>query len=220
MGVKGYKAAIFDMDGVLIDSEPLWRCAEIEVFGSVGLELTEELCKQTMGYRIDEVVAYWYGQQPWQGKSRKTVENEILATLMALVETHGTAMAGIYRVLELLKRHRFKLGLATSSPHTLIASVVSKLGIEGYFQVCCSAMDETLGKPDSGVYLSALAGMGVESEDCIAFEDSVAGIRAARAAGIMTIAVPEAGRFQDQRFDEADLKLPSLEDFSLDILAI
>lgn len=220
MSVGGFKAAIFDMDGVLIDSEPLWRRAEIEVFGSVGLYLTEDMCEQTTGYRIDEVVAHWYGQQPWQGKSRKTVEDEILATLMALVETHGTAMAGIYTVLGLLKRQGFKLGLASSSPHVLIESVVGKLGIERDFQICCSAMDEAHGKPDPGVYLSALEGMGVESGDCIAFEDSVAGIRAARAAGIMTIAVPAAGRFEDERFDEADLKLLSLENFSLDIMAI
>ena len=61
------KAVIFDMDGLLIDSEPLWRRAEIEVFESVGLRLTEEDCEQTTGLRTDEIVGYWYDRRPWAG---------------------------------------------------------------------------------------------------------------------------------------------------------
>ena len=59
------QAAIFDMDSLLIDSEPLWRQAERQVFGTVGITLTEEMCEQTMGLRTDEVVAHWYQQFRW-----------------------------------------------------------------------------------------------------------------------------------------------------------
>mgnify|MGYP001554087805 FL=1 len=58
------KAAIFDMDGLLIDSEPLWQEAEMAVFGTVGVELTRELCRETTGLRLDEVVRYWHERHP------------------------------------------------------------------------------------------------------------------------------------------------------------
>ena len=77
-GVLGVKAAIFDMDGLLIDSEPLWQEAEISVFRSVGVPLTRELCRETTGLRLDEVVRYWHERTPWHGEALEDIESQVL----------------------------------------------------------------------------------------------------------------------------------------------
>ena len=76
--LNNFEAVIFDMDGVLIDSEPFWRQAEIKVFGSVGIHLTEQDCMQTTGYRFDEVVNFWWHKQPWQGKTKEEIHDEVI----------------------------------------------------------------------------------------------------------------------------------------------
>lgn len=212
------KAVIFDMDGLLIDSEPLWRRAEIEVFGSVGVHLTEDMCRQTMGYRADEVVSYWFGRYPWKGKSFKTVEHEILAAVIRLISAQGKPLPGVHEILERLAQEGLRIGLASSSPYELIDAVLDKLEIAHFFEIKRSAMDEEFGKPNPAVYLTAMAYLGVSPAECFAFEDSVSGMRAAKAAGIVTIAVPDAGHFNDSRFEEADSKLRSLQDFDMVLL--
>ena len=204
------KAAIFDMDGLLIDSEPLWRVAEKQVFGLVGIRLTDRMCEETVGFRTDQLVAHWYERYPWQGKSLQTVEQELIVRVKELIEAHGTALPGVYETLEALKRHHFRLGLASSSPHVLIDSVVDKLGIRHYFEVICSALDEEHGKPNPAIYLTAARRLGAAPRECIVFEDSLAGIRAAKSAGMTVIAVPGAGQYEDGELREADMKLKSL----------
>jgi len=68
------RAVVFDMDGLLVDSEPLWVRAEIEIFGEVGVVLGEEDCARTKGLRVDDVIAYWYARSPWKGSAPAEVE--------------------------------------------------------------------------------------------------------------------------------------------------
>ncbi|MFQ6021434.1 MAG: hexitol phosphatase HxpB [Acidiferrobacterales bacterium] len=212
------KAAIFDMDGVLIDSEPFWRRAEKEVFGQVGVRLSDEMCEQTMGYRIDDVVAHWYQRQPWQGKSLRQVEAEITSKVVALIRGHGLPMDGVYEILHILKENDFRLGLASSSSMMLIDATVEKLRIRAVFDAVCTATEERAGKPDPAVYLTAANRLGVESKECIVFEDSISGVRAAKAADMWTVAIPPPNLWEDHRFDAADLKLRSLQHFKLSML--
>jgi sugar-phosphatase len=212
------KAAIFDMDGLLIDSEPLWRLAEKEVFGQIGISLTDEMCEEMMGRRTDEVVAHWYKLRPWHGKSLEDVERELIERMKELTEMHGVALEGVYDILDILQGRGFKLALASSSPHVLIGTVVNKLYIRQYFEVLCSAIDEKFGKPHPAIYLTTAERLGVHPSDCVVFEDSVTGIRSAKAAGMMAIAVPAMNQYGDRRFAEADLKFKSLSDFSLDMV--
>ncbi|MDH3603218.1 MAG: hexitol phosphatase HxpB, partial [Candidatus Tectomicrobia bacterium] len=207
------KAVIFDMDGLLIDSEPLWHEVEKEVFGALGIALTDAMCEETTGLRTDEVVAYWYEKQPWQGGSVKSLEDvahEILIRMQELIHAHGVALQGVYDVLQLLQHRQLTLGIASSSPPALIDAVVDKLRIRHYFQVLCSAIDEEFGKPHPAVYLTAAKRLGLSSRDCLVFEDSINGIRAAKAAGMVTVAVPAVHQYADERFDEAHFKLRSL----------
>lgn len=212
------KAAIFDMDGLLIDSEPLWRRAEKKVFGGVGVPLTEKMCEETMGYRIEEVVQYWYKRYLWQGKSCRDVQEEILSTTAQLIATHGKPMKGVRSVLRLLRAHGLMLGLASSSPRLLIEATLTKFAIVDFFDVLCTAVDEEHGKPHPAVYLSTAQKLGVKPNACIVFEDSVAGVRAAKAAGMMTIAIPAPNMWLDERYSVADLKLRSLKEFDVSML--
>ena len=209
------KAAIFAMDGLLIDSEPLWRLAEREVFAGVGLELTDEDCRRTTGLRSDEVVAYWYERHPWSGPTCSEVHRDLDARVTELIAERGRTMPGVRRAIGLLRGAGLRLALASSSSRELIDVVLGTLGLDETFEVVASGVDEERGKPDPAVYLTAVERLGVAADDCLAFEDSVAGVRAARGAGIFTIAVPAPHDLDDPGFDAADLKLPSLTDFDL-----
>jgi HAD superfamily hydrolase (TIGR01509 family) len=210
-------AAIFFMDGLLIDSEPLWRRAEKSVFQTVGIDLDDDQCDQTTGMRIDEVVEYWYQFHPWQGASRAALAEDILSSVTALIHAHGEILPGVRNILDSLRSQGLRLALASSSPRSLIDAVLEKLDISAYFEVIHSATDEPHGKPHPAVYLSTAESLGLRPHRCLAFEDSLAGVRSAKAAGMTVIAVPAKHEFDDEAFGLADLKVASLVDLKLDI---
>ncbi|MDO9515792.1 MAG: hexitol phosphatase HxpB [Syntrophales bacterium] len=212
------RAAIFDMDGVLIDSEPLWRRAEEEVFGSVGIALTKEMCLGTMGLRLDEVVAYWYQRFRWTGKSLQQVEEEVLSAMHKLISEEGKALRGVRETLARLQGADLMLAIASSSPLSLIEAVVHKLEIREFFQTLCSAEDDAFGKPDPAVYLRTAKRLAVDPRECLVFEDSLLGVRSAKSAGMIVVAVPAPDQYDDQRFNEADFKVRSLQGFSFDLM--
>jgi sugar-phosphatase len=212
------KAAIFDMDGLLIDSEPLWRRAEREIFASVGLELTDDDCRRTTGLRSDEVVDFWFERHPWSGPDVGEVHRRLDTRVTELIRAEGQAMPGVRRAIETLRDAGLRLALASSSAHELITAVLATLGQEEVFEVVASGADEPRGKPDPAVYLQALRQLGLPGAECVAFEDSAAGVAAAKAAGIFTIAVPDPAAFAETQFDLADLKLHSLADFDLSLI--
>jgi sugar-phosphatase len=212
------RAVIFDMDGLLIDSEPLWKRAEQEVFATVGIHLDDEDCEQTLGYRTDMVVAHWYQRYPWSSPSQQSIADDIDARVAELVSLEGAAMPGAIRTIESAHGAGFAIGLATSSAVALIDAVVRTLQLGQYLAVACSGVDEELGKPDPAVYLTTARKLGIPPEECVAFEDTVVGIQAAKAAAMRAIAVPAPHNFDNPGFDIADLKLRSLEDFSIELI--
>ncbi|MCG8606120.1 hexitol phosphatase HxpB [bacterium] len=207
------RAAIFDMDGVLIDSEPLWQEAEKKVFAGIGIQLTTAMCLETMGLRTDEVVIYWYDRQPWSGPSCQKVVNDILDELEDLISARGEAMEGVCYILNFFRKRKIRLALATSSAFRVINVVLEKLKLTNSFEVIHSAEREKLGKPDPAIYTSTLGKLQLSAHETIAFEDSYNGLLAAKGAKIKTVAIPEASAWNDVRFDTADLKLKSLFDF-------
>ena len=212
------KAVIFDMDGVLVDSEPLWRLAEREVFAGVGLELDDADCERTMGMRTDEVIEHWYRRKPWNGLSPTDVEARLVARMQTLIAERATAMAGVEQAMTIARDAGLKLALASSSPPELIDAVLRALGYESEFAVVRSAVDEEQGKPHPGVFLTTARLLGVEPAECVVIEDSLAGVRSARAAGMRVIAVPPAHLFDDPGYDDADVKLRTLEELTREML--
>lgn len=208
------RAAIFDMDGLLIDSEPLWRRAERQVFRSVGIELSEAQCAETMGLRIDEVVEYWYHRFPWQEPRRETLARGVLAEVQRQIESRGEAMPGARRAVHQLHEWDLPLTVASSSPVELIDTVLHRLGIHQLFASRHSAMEEKRGKPSPDVFLTAARQLEVEPGDCVVFEDSPVGVEAALRAGMMVIAVPSKEHGHHPAMAAADLCWSSLESLS------
>ena len=209
------KAVIFDMDGVLIDSEPLWKIAEVEGFKKVGLDLTHTDCEETVGLRIDEVVKMWHQKVGWKNKSLKAVEEDIINILIREIQSQGKALEGVIEALEHIKSQDLKIGLATSSAERIIEVVIDRLGIAQYFEVTHSAEHELLGKPHPAVFLTAAEQLGIHPTDCLVIEDSLNGVIAAKAARMKVVAVPEKSHQFDERLKIADIILPSLKDFDL-----
>jgi len=114
------QAAIFDMDGLLIDSEPLWQEAEKRIFAEVGIELTTAMCEQTMGMRIDEVVGHWYKFKPWTNKDLKELEHEVVNEVEHLIRTKGEPMPGVDHIISFFKNKNLRLAVASSAHLRLI----------------------------------------------------------------------------------------------------
>jgi sugar-phosphatase len=207
------------MDGLLIDSEPFWREAEVIAFGSVGLQLTDEMCRQTTGLRVDDVVEYWYRRHPWQSVPRCEVERRIIDEGVRLIRLRGEPMAGVAHATSLVASLGLRMALVSSSPLRLIRAVVAQLGLDGVFEVMHSAEDEEYGKPHPAVYLAAARRLGVRPTACLAIEDSLPGVLAAKAARMRCVAVPESGVRGDPRFALADATIDSLAELTGDLVA-
>jgi len=212
VGGRPIEAVVFDMDGVLIDSEPIWRGVEREVFARLGVELTAEDLEETMGVRIPEVVELRYGPTPWDGPSRDEVVDSIVEGVASVIEDAGEWNPGAIEAVAYAKELGLRVAVSSSSPMRLIRAVLLRGGMLERFDVVRSAETEVRGKPDPAVYLSTARELGVDPERCMAVEDSSAGIRSAAAAGMVCVALGEEPS-DDHRFDGAALVLLSLTEF-------
>ena len=205
---------IFDMDGLLIDSEPMWKSAEKQVFESLGVSVTESMAAITASMTTREVSEFWYRHHPWSNRSIEQTENDVIDCVAANIQSTGIAMPGVHAALELFSRYDFKIGLATNAPYRLIDVVLEKLSIKNFFHKKVSSDQVIRGKPDPAVYLLALAQLDSKPETSIAIEDSSSGIRAAKAAGIKTIAIAPQQSLTKAGYSLADHKLNSLSELN------
>lgn len=210
MNYSHKKAVIFDMDGVIIDSEPFWREAQISTLAQYGAVATIEDCiKYTMGKRVDALAQTWVDLFHLNVDG-KTLESQIVEKLSQLIRADGQALPGVYELLKTLKQKGYKIALATSSTNDLIATVLGKLEIRAYFDEVCSADDEEYGKPHPAVYLKAAKKIGMPAKDCLVIEDSATGMIAAKAASMTTLLVSHESELP--KFSLADGHFKSLLD--------
>lgn len=205
-----FEAVIFDMDGVLIDSEPFWRKAEIEVFKTVGLNLTEADCMKTTGYRFDEVVEYWFHQSPWHGKTTAQIAEEVISKMEYYMLHEAPLMQGVEETVKHAQALGYKTAVASSSAIKLIRAMAQRLGGQHLFQALVSAEFEAHGKPHPAVFLTAAKQLGVKPERCLVIEDSVAGVIAAKAAKMTCAAIPYSFDFENPKFAIADFKFHNM----------
>lgn len=206
------------MDGVLIDSEPLWKIAMEEVFHAVGCTITREDFQLTVGLRIDEVVSYWNKEKGWEGYSEKEVEYRIVQKMIELIHANGEPLLGVTDTIAFLKERGMKIGLATSSYRVLIDAVLNTLGIREQFDAVHSAEDEELGKPHPAVYLTTARKLKVNPLNCLVVEDSLNGIISARSARMEVVCIPEKTHYPEPKlivahhlFDDMEQMLHQLK---------
>lgn len=186
--LKNKKAVIFDMDGVLVESEAIWKQAEYEVFSSLGVSVTEENSSYTQSMTTKEVTAFWYQKFPWKETPLSEVEEMVVRRVMELILLKDCATLGISAFIKNLKERNFKIGLATNAPEKIIPVVLKKTGTESLFDSVSSADFEEKGKPHPAIYLNTAKKLKVMPEECAVIEDSETGMEAAKKAGMSVIA--------------------------------
>jgi sugar-phosphatase len=205
---------IFDMDGLLIDSEPLWNEAAAEVFSSYGKKITDEEYATTTGLRTSEFVAWWLKDYNFDDTELKRAGTRIIELVIEKVKANPKALPGVHYIINFFTERNFKIGLATSSPVKLVDTVAELLGLTPYLQAISSAESLEYGKPHPQVYLNCAAQLNSSPLECICFEDSLNGMIAAKAARMKCVVVPVQTQLKENKWSAADLKLSSLHNFS------
>ena len=173
---------IFDMDGLLIDSEPFWQEAGMETLREFNVTLSPIQYHHTTGLRTPEWLDYWFGFFGIDKQGIPAATEALHRNVFEKIRTEAKPMPGVREVLDFFKAKQFRIGLATSSPLSLATIVTDKLQIGGYFDTVTSAGDLPYGKPHPQVYMDCAAALAAEPLECIAFEDSFNGMIAAKAA--------------------------------------
>ena len=207
------KAIIFDMDGVIIDSEPLWKKAIIQIMNNYGYNFDIEMCNRTKGMRVDEVTLFWKEElnAPFDSK---IVAEEIVEEVIRLISLDGKEMDGLEDLLKRAKSENIRIALASSSSLTIIETVLTRLNISSYFEVVQSAQKEQYGKPHPAVFITAANNLGVSPNNCIVIEDSLNGVIAGKAAKMKVVAIPEPDEQQIEKFVIADQIITSLRELT------
>ena len=200
------------MDGVIIDSEPLWREALILGFNEVGFDFSQDKCRITQGMRLMEVVEYWHNEQPWDNKTLEEVEQDILQKVTDLILEKGVAMEGVHESINYFKEKGYKIALASSSAKSLINTVLTKLELTETFEVVNSAEHLPYGKPHPDIFIRTAKELDVIPKNCLVIEDSFHGVLAGKAAMMTVIAVPDHENKGQKRFTIADYDLNSLNE--------
>ena len=203
-----YRAVVFDMDGLLLDTEVVWQAAEEQLFAAHGAVFTREDKMAVIGTSFDLTARYFaerLGQPPDRGPA--LVEEMVLAMYEAL----QVDVAGRPGAMELVARlrGRLPLALASNSPRRLVDAALATARLTDVFDVIVTSDDVALSKPAPDIYLLVCQRLGVEPEHVLALEDSAAGVASAKAAGLACIAVPQ---FAETDVDAADRVIDSLEE--------
>ena len=181
-------AVVFDLDGVLIDSEPVWEQVRRQFVADHGGHWPPEAQSNLMGMSTQEWARY-LGDDLGVGMPPDRVAEQVIDQMAARYRENLPLMPGAVAAVKRLAA-RWPLGLGSSAPASLIASVLTSAGLREQFAVVMSTEQVPSGKPAPDIYLAVTARLGVQPGECAAIEDSTNGLRAAAAAGLSVIAVP------------------------------
>ncbi len=205
-------AALFDMDGLLLDTEPSWGRVMKAKAEAHGILIPMNRVRETAGLRIIEVCHHWQRNFPWpEGLSPESLSKEIVDGVVETSKREGSILPGVLSLLEDLEKEGWKIGLASSSPLRMIEALLQHFGITSFFHAVISADTAALGKPHPEVYLQCASRLSVGAHQCVVLEDTVNGCIAGKAARMKTFAVPHKEWASDPRFAIADKVVGSLE---------
>ena len=212
------EAVVFDLDGVLVDSEPVWEQVRRELGAERGGHWAPDAQRRLMGKSTPEWAAY-LSRDLGVGLPPDQVATLVIDRMTASYAEHVPLMDGaadaVYRIAA-----RWPLGVASSSPPRLIETVLRSAGLRPCFSVVLSTEQVARGKPAPDIYLAVAAALGFPPGDCAAVEDSANGLRSAAAAGLRVIAIPQS-RYPPapDALARASLVLPGLAGLTVDAVA-
>ncbi|MRH90997.1 HAD-IA family hydrolase [Nocardia sp. SYP-A9097] len=184
-----FAAIVFDMDGVLIDTEPIWEQVRREYIAELHGRWLPDTQDRFMGMSTAEWAAYTSADLLDGRRTPDEVAEDVISRMAARYTDHLPLMPDAVETVRRFADH-FTLGLASSSPRRLIDVVLDHLGVTELFRTTVSTEEVERGKPAPDGYLAAAAGLGIAPARCVAIEDSSNGLRSAAAAGMTVIAVP------------------------------
>jgi mannitol-1-/sugar-/sorbitol-6-/2-deoxyglucose-6-phosphatase len=211
------RAVIFDMDGVLVDSEPCWDEARVELAAAYGKRWTEELQRQSMGRSTVEWARVMRERIPLPMSEEEVIE-EMRRRMVAYYDRHLPLLPGALEAVR-LAASAYPVALASGSMTALIEYVLGATGLDKVMTTVVFGDTIPQGKPAPDIYLEAARRLGIAPAECVGVEDSGNGIRALRAAGMRAVAVPSP-RYPlgEDVLALADRRLTTLEGFSLELL--
>ena len=208
------KAVIWDMDGVIADTAAFHFKSWKSLVESRGKSYSEEDFRHGFGLRNDAILTQLFGEMSWETIEYLSKKKEQI--FRASIKGKLKLLPGVENLLDILHQEHFVIGLASSAPSANMELMLQLLGINHRFNCFISAGDVTKGKPDSEVFLATAQRLKVNPNRSIVIEDAIAGIEAARAAGMKCIAVTNS--HPEEAFFNADVVTDDLNNISAEVL--
>jgi len=209
-------AAIFDFDGLLVDTNALWKAAEHEAFSAVGVRVSDDDQAITAAMTTREVARYWYSRQPWKDRSLSQLEADVIERVSLGLTSTSQTMRGVPKTLQLCQALNIRLAVATNAPRQICVTALQHLGIAKHFEVIRTADDVSEGKPSPAVYNACIDALGISPDDAVVLEDSPPGARAAKRAGLFVIGIPSDAALEQEMASLCDRCLSSLNEITPD----
>jgi HAD superfamily hydrolase (TIGR01509 family) len=203
-----YRAVVFDMDGLLLDTETLWHEAEVELFERHGSTFSREDQLEVIGTGFAHTARFFAERLGWPVERGVELVDEMIRLMHARVRRQVEARPGAVQLVAELRERGIPLALASNSPRFLVDDALRTAGLDGTFEAIVTSDDVEHPKPAPDIYLLACERLRVEPADALALEDSASGVAAAKAAGLACIAVP---MFAETDVSAADEVIDSLE---------
>jgi HAD superfamily hydrolase (TIGR01509 family) len=212
------EAVVFDMDGVLIESEEVWDAVREEYVRERGGRYDDEIQRAMMGMSSPEWSRYLH-ETAGVADDPETINAEVVRRMLHSYRGHLPLFDGAVEAVRRLAG-RYPLAVASSSNRPLIDTVLEVAGLKQYFRATVSSEEVARGKPAPDVYLEAARRLGFEPQRCAAVEDSHSGIRSAKAAGMRVVAIPNPSYPPDEEaLAQADVVIRSLDELTPELIA-
>lgn len=204
------KAVIFDMDGTLINSQPIWYQVSTDFFQKNGFPVTMDDMIKLTGSPVAKLVDYVLQTHGQKDKERAQLVTELMDYAVSEILAAKPLMPNVKEVLAQLKQQGIKMAVASASPRNMLQGIVDSCGIAEYFDYLASAEELDYNKPHPAVYLHAAQQLSINPTECFAVEDSVLGMISGKAATMKTVVIPAQAEWDDPRWTLADFKLTNI----------
>lgn len=204
------KAVIFDMDGTLIDSQPIWYQVSTDFFQKNGFPVTMDDMIKLTGSPVAKLVDYVLQAHGQKDKARAQLVTELMDYAVFEILATKPLLPNVKDVLAQLKQQGIKIAVASASPRNMLQGIVDSCGIAEYFDYLASAEELDYNKPHPAVYLHAAQQLDVSVAECFAVENSVLGMISGKAASMKTVVIPAQAEWNDSRWALADFKLANI----------